>query len=166
MVQAACRIASFWCSEPAARARAAPPLLALRAGSTIPARPAMPIPSKRRLPSLRLLAIALVIGAVCLAGLDQTPAQARPQVRLAVLVVFDQLRADYLQRWQELFGPGGFRRLQEEGACFENCHYPYAHTFTGPGHASLLTGCCPDQHGIVDNDWYDQGRSAAVSCVA
>src|SRR5262245_1279208 len=63
--------------------------------------------------------------------------------RLAVLVVFDQLRGDYLERWQKLFVKGGFRRLQEEGAWFRNCHYPYAATLTAAGHASMATGSMP-----------------------
>src|SRR5262249_54320660 len=87
--------------------------------------------------------------------------------RLAVLVVFDQLRGDYLQRWQELYAPdGGFHRLHREGAWFQNCHYPYAHTVTAAGHASLLTGCSPDRHGIVGNEWYDRSAGAKVYCVA
>src|SRR5438445_13105571 len=48
--------------------------------------------------------------------------------RLAVLVIFDQLRGDYLSRWQELFGGRGFRSLQQEGAWFTNRHYPYPDT--------------------------------------
>src|SRR5262249_55612478 len=42
--------------------------------------------------------------------------------RLAVLIIFDQMRADYLERWQPLWGDGGLRRLQAEGAWFTNCH--------------------------------------------
>jgi hypothetical protein len=86
--------------------------------------------------------------------------------RLAVLVVFDQMRGDYLERWQSLFGEGGFRRLQTEGVWFQNCHFPYAYTFTGPGHASLATGCSPERHGIVDNEWYDRSSGRLVYCVA
>ena len=76
--------------------------------------------------------------------------------RLAVLIVFDQMRADYLTRWDSLFGGGGFHRLEREGAWFQNCHYPYAATWTAPGHASLATGCSPMKHGIVGNTWYDR----------
>jgi len=90
--------------------------------------------------------------------------QVRP--RLAVLVVFDQMRADYLTRWQSLFGDGGIRRLQTEGAWFQNCNYPYADTVTATGHASMLTGCSPDRHGIIGNEWYDREAGAEVSCVA
>jgi hypothetical protein len=86
--------------------------------------------------------------------------------RLAVLVVFDQMRGDYLERWQCLFGEDGFRRLQTEGVWFQNCHFPYAFTFTGPGHASLATGCSPQRHGIVGNEWYNRSSGDDTYCVA
>ena len=80
----------------------------------------------------------------------------RPRVRLAVLVVFDQMRGDYPEKWKPLFGPGGFVRLQTEGATFTRCYYPYGTTLTAPGHASMLTGTCPDRHGIVSNNWHER----------
>src|SRR5205809_773061 len=76
----------------------------------------------------------------------QPPANSPEPARLAVLLVFDQMRADYLTRWQALFGDGGFRRLCSEGAWFQNCHYDYANTMTGPGHATFSTGCPPRDH--------------------
>jgi predicted AlkP superfamily pyrophosphatase or phosphodiesterase len=84
--------------------------------------------------------------------------------KLAVLVVFDQMRGDYLSRWDELFGEGGFHRLEKEGVWFQNCHYPYAHTVTGAGHASILTGCTPMTHGIVANEWYDRATGEEIYC--
>jgi predicted AlkP superfamily pyrophosphatase or phosphodiesterase len=84
--------------------------------------------------------------------------------RLAVLLIFDQLRGDYPQRWGELFEQGGFRRFTDEGAWFKECHYPYAATFTGPGHATVATGASPDRHGIVGNNWYDRDRKTNVYC--
>jgi hypothetical protein len=83
---------------------------------------------------------------------------------LAVLVVFDQLRADYLERWRELFGEGGFHRLERQGAYFPNCHYPFASTFTGPGHASIVTGCSPAKHGVVGDYWLDRVTGKDVDC--
>ena len=91
----------------------------------------------------------LVIAIPCLAEPPAKP-------KLAVLVVFDQMRGDYLTRWHDLFGPDGFRRLQAEGMSFSNCHYPYAMTATGPGHASMLSGCSSDRHGIVGNGWFSR----------
>ncbi len=80
-------------------------------------------------------------------------------VRLAVLVVFDQMRGDFPERWRELYGKEGFARIMKDGVTFTHCHYPYGTTTTGPGHASMLTGTCPDKHGIVNNAWYENGQS-------
>lgn len=87
----------------------------------------------------------------------QSAPDAGAKPKLVVLVVFDQMRADYLTRWYDQFGTGGFRRLLDEGAWFDNCNYPYALTLTGPGHASFLTGCSADRHGIIGNEWYERG---------
>jgi predicted AlkP superfamily pyrophosphatase or phosphodiesterase len=92
------------------------------------------------------------------------PAAQAPDVRLAVLVVFDQLRGDYPRRWAEVFGEDGFRRLGREGASFENCHYPYSNTVTGAGHASLATGTWPARHGVIGNNWYERSEGEAVYC--
>src|SRR4051794_34296727 len=81
-------------------------------------------------------------------------AQKAPSAKLAVLIVLDQFRGDFLTRWDKPLGDGGFHRLETEGAWFQNCHYPYGSTFTGAGHSSLATGCSPDKHGIIQNDWY------------
>lgn len=88
---------------------------------------------------------------------------ARP--RLVVLVYFDQFRGDYLERWESEFGEGGFKRITADGAWFTNCHYPYAYTVTAAGHASVVTGCVPADHGIVGNDWYDRTVGKSVNCV-
>lgn len=124
---------------------------------------------RRWFASARLLAAMTLLGLLCLVCLGgrSVPKTAGPTpnpVRLVVLVAFDQMRADYLVRWRELFGEGGFQRLQQDGAWFQNCHYPYAYTFTAPGHASLLTGCSPQRHGIVANEWFDRrlGEVASV----
>src|SRR5207237_4278662 len=79
--------------------------------------------------------------------------------------VFDQMRGDYLRRWEELYADGGFKRLMKDGAWFTDCHYPYAFTLTAPGHASMATGCAPEKHGIVSNDWYSRAEADTVSAV-
>jgi hypothetical protein len=100
-------------------------------------------------------------------ALQPTPARADEPAppRLVVLVFFDQFRGDYLDRWKAEFGEGGFKRLTGEGAWFTNCHYPYALTVTGAGHASVVTGCVPADHGIVTNDWFDRAAGKSVNCV-
>jgi predicted AlkP superfamily pyrophosphatase or phosphodiesterase len=96
------------------------------------------------------------------------PAQAKPSpVRLAVVLVFDQMRPDYLTRWDPLFAAdGGVHRLEKYGAWFTNCNYPYGTTVTGAGHATLSTGCLPSQHGIIANEWYRHDNLSLVYCAA
>src|SRR5438876_8025817 len=97
---------------------------------------------------LAALVILLLLSAILPYGLmSRLVSAADPAApsRLLVLVVFDQFRGDFLDRWDELFGQDGFRRLERKGTWFTNCYYPYAGTITGPGHASLLTGCSPDR---------------------
>src|SRR5262249_18412597 len=89
---------------------------------------------------------------------------ARP--RLAGLIGVDQMRGDSLARWHALFGEGGSERLQKEGTGSHNCHYPYAHTVTAAGHASIGTGCSPLKHGIVANEWYDRATGKPVVSVS
>jgi hypothetical protein len=91
------------------------------------------------------------------------PADGGPP-KLVVLVVFDQMRGDYLSRWAELYGPDGFNRFKKEGIWFSDCQIPYACTITGPGHASLATGAPPSVHGIVGNQWYDRKSRETMYC--
>jgi hypothetical protein len=72
---------------------------------------------------------------------------------LVLLIVVDQFRADYLRRFEHLFGAGGFRRLLEHGAYFTNAHVSYGVSETAPGHATIATGRLPRQHGITANEW-------------
>lgn len=118
----------------------------------------------RALGSVTVLVLMLVLGFSSSRLPVAEPPPANGPVRLAVLLVFDQLRGDYPGRWQELFVADGFNRLLKEGAWFQNCHYPYSQTFTGPGHASLATGCSPWKHGIILNDWLDRPSSTPVYC--
>lgn len=112
----------------------------------------------RPLPALfSLAAFAAVIFGIALVPVSRPAPPQERKVKLAVLVVFDQMRGDFLARWRPLFGQNGFARLQRDGAWFTRCYYPYATTTTGPGHASMLTGACPDTHGIVNNNWMENG---------
>ncbi len=92
------------------------------------------------------------------------PATGKPVGRLVVLVAIDQLRGDYLARWADHFGPGGFERLKKAGVWYSDAHIPYSCTSTGPGHASLVTGAQPAVHGIIENEWFDRKTGAKVYC--
>src|ERR1700687_1266669 len=75
---------------------------------------------------------------------------ARP--RLIVVIVIDQFRGDYLERYREQFGEGGFRLFLDHGAYFSDCNYNYANTHTAPGHATLFTGTYTSGHGSVAHE--------------
>ncbi len=86
---------------------------------------------------------------------------ARP--KLIVIIVIDQFRGDYLERYRDQWGEGGFRLLLERGADFTDCNYEYANTRTAPGHATLLTGAYTNGHGIMANEWWDPQKKAKVA---
>lgn len=93
------------------------------------------------------------------------PAGAAPPP-LIVLVVVDQLRADLLDRYGDLF-TGGFKRLRDGGHSYVNAAHDHAATETAVGHATLSTGVHPNRHGVIANQWYQMsdGKWVLVSSV-
>lgn len=85
--------------------------------------------------------------------------------KLVVGIVVDQMRTDYIYRYWDNFGDGGFKRLINEGSFQRDAHYNYAPTHTGPGHASIYTGTTPRDHGIVANDMFFRADGRWVNCV-
>ena len=84
--------------------------------------------------------------------------------KLVVGIVVDQMRYDYLTRFESRFGEGGFKRMMDEGFNCKNNHFNYVPTYTGPGHASIYTGTTPKYHGIISNYWYDKAEKKTVYC--
>ncbi len=91
------------------------------------------------------------------------PVNERP--KLVVGIVVDQMRQEYLYRFYNKFGNGGFKRMINDGFMVRNGHYNYVPTVTGPGHASVYTGSTPALHGIISNEWYDKNLKKVVNCV-
>jgi len=85
--------------------------------------------------------------------------------KLVVVIVIDQFRGDYVERYHDEFGDSGFRFLTDHGAYFPNCNYNYANTRTAPGHATLFSGAYSNGHGIVANEWWDQTKKRMVTSV-
>jgi hypothetical protein len=85
--------------------------------------------------------------------------------KLVIVIMIDQFRGDYLERYRDQFGEGGFRLLLDHGANFTDCNYDYANTRTAPGHATLFTGAYSDGHGIAANEWWDQKKKRMVTSV-
>lgn len=107
----------------------------------------------------RALAAGLAVLAVTAAHGQPT----RPP-RLLVLLVVDQMRADYIDKYGHQWS-AGLRRLVTEGAWFRQAAYPYLNTVTCPGHATIATGRFPYAHGLVLNAWFDREAGRLVGCV-
>jgi len=83
--------------------------------------------------------------------------------RLIVLLVVDQMRGDYVDRFEHQW-TAGLHRLVTQGAWFRQARYPYYNTITCAGHASISTGDFPAVHGMVLNAWWDRGAHKMVNC--
>ncbi|MFM8771317.1 MAG: alkaline phosphatase family protein [Candidatus Kapaibacterium sp.] len=82
-----------------------------------------------------------------------------------MVVSFDQFRGDYPQRFSSAYPTeGAFRALLTSGAVYTACRYEHANNITGPGHATLLTGCYPNRTGIVGNDFCDLASGKCGYC--
>lgn len=85
--------------------------------------------------------------------------------KLVVILVVDQMRADYIDRFQGNWS-SGLKRMVDEGAWFTRANYPYLNTVTCAGHATVSTGAYPHTHGILGNTWFDRQRAAVIPCTS
>lgn len=97
-----------------------------------------------------------------LAGILNGFAQQKP--KLVIGIVVDQMKTEYLYRFYDDFSENGFKRLMTNGYTFQNTHYNYMPTYTGPGHASIFTGTTPAVHGIVGNEWFNRSSQTEMYC--
>lgn len=86
--------------------------------------------------------------------------------KLVVGIMVDQMKQEYIWRFQDHFTENGFKRLMKDGFVAKNGHYNYASTSTGPGHASVYTGTTPSIHGIVNNTWYNRLIKKNLYCAS
>ena len=87
-----------------------------------------------------------------------------PKPKLVVGIVVDQMRWDFLYRYESKYGSGGFKRLLHQGYSLSNVMIDYVPTVTALGHTSIYTGSVPSIHGIAGNDWTDRETGKNVYC--
>jgi len=114
--------------------------------------------------------LLLCTGATCVPwasaqARNKAVASADPRLKLVVVLVVDQMRGDYVDKFRGQW-TGGLKRLVEEGAWFRDAAYPYAATETCVGHATISTGAFPATHGMVANAWWDRDTQKMVTCTA
>jgi predicted AlkP superfamily pyrophosphatase or phosphodiesterase len=106
---------------------------------------------------------------ICAASLASISAYAGPKLagaeeppKLVVVVVVDQMRRSEIDTLAPHF-TGGFRRLLKEGARLDG-HHGQQNTYTGPGHALILSGSYGYLNGIFQNNWFNRatGRSESM----
>jgi predicted AlkP superfamily pyrophosphatase or phosphodiesterase len=90
-------------------------------------------------------------------------AQTPTRPKLAVVIVVDQMRADYVDRFNGEW-TGGLKRMVTQGAWFQNAAYPYLTTVTCAGHATISTGSLPHTHGVFQNAWWDRDAKQQMTC--
>ena len=117
-----------------------------------------------RTPLVLLLIVSLLLGSVAPAQRrTQPPEPKRP--RLVLLIVVDQFRYDYLERFGDLFVPNGIKRLMRDGASWTQSNYDHMPTYTAPGHGTMMTGAYPAESGIIGNEWLDRASGKRITSV-
>jgi len=80
-------------------------------------------------------------------------------------IVVDQMRWDFLYRYQDRYTNDGFKRLQREGFSVENTYINHTPSKTAVGHATIFTGSVPALHGITGNSFKERLSGKSVYCV-
>jgi len=111
---------------------------------------------------LRKSLFAVILSLLAAYAFGQPQPLNRP--KLVVGIVVDQMRWDYLYRYYDRYGNGGFRRLLSEGFSCGNTFINYLPSFTAPGHACVFTGSIPALDGIAGNDWTEQLTGLHMYC--
>lgn len=89
---------------------------------------------------------------------QQASATGVQRPKLVVGIVIDQMRWDYLYRYQKRYTDSGFMRLLNEGFSCENTVIPYVPSVTAIGHTCIYTGSVPSIHGIAGNNFVKNGK--------
>lgn len=75
--------------------------------------------------------------------------------RLVVGIVVDQLRTDYIEYLQELFGEKGFRKLMKDGAYMRDVNFGVPGLDKASGTALVYTGAYPAMTGVPAASYFD-----------
>src|SRR5688572_6602290 len=118
----------------------------------------------RRTLLVLFLTFSLLLGSVTVA--QRTPSSVQKRPKLVLLIVVDQFRYDYLERFGDLFVQNGFRRLLREGASWTQSNYDHMPTYTAPGHGTMMSGAYPAETGIIGNEWLDRASGKRVTSVS
>ncbi|QQT27679.1 MULTISPECIES: alkaline phosphatase PafA [Sphingobacterium] len=106
----------------------------------------------------------LILATVGILGLTAQAQNQPERPKLVVGLMVDQMRWDYLYRFADRYGKGGFKRLLDDGFTCQNTYINYIPTYTAIGHSSVYTGSVPSIHGIAGNDWIMEQTGESMYC--
>lgn len=85
--------------------------------------------------------------------------------RLIVGIVIEDMNPDYIDRYWNKFGNGGFQRLFSKGFVCANHHFDNLVQRPSVNMATLSTGTTPSRHGIVNDCWVDRLKKKEINCI-
>lgn len=111
-----------------------------------------------------IIAFVVLFAVISVNGQKSVPQKELPRPKLVVGIMVDQMRWDYLYRYYDRYGDGGFKRMLREGFTSENTYINYVPTVTAIGHSTVYTGSVPAIHGITGNDFIIQYDGTNMYC--
>lgn len=112
-----------------------------------------------------LVVLSLLFGSMMIAagpGLAADAPAGKAPPKLVVFMVVDGFPQEQVTKYYDQLSEGGLKRLIDKGAWYSDNHYSHATTYTGVGHATLLSCAHPYKHGVIGNDWLDKKTKERV----
>lgn len=103
--------------------------------------------------------------AIFVAGTGISAQTVLPAPKLVVNIAIDQLRTDYLEQLEPLYGNYGFKRLLRDGLFCTNAVYPFSPVDCASALAAINTATTPNYNGITAEKWYSRTTGNVASCV-
>lgn len=98
----------------------------------------------------------LITSVICgLVGINTMLYADASRPKLVVGIMIDQLRTDYIEYLQNLFGEKGFRKLMRDGAFLKDVDFKVNGIDAAGGTAMIYTGAYPRNNGVASAKVYD-----------
>ena len=115
------------------------------------------------MPLARLFLAVLMCGFFAFPRLSDAQTRGAPggkaPPKLVLFMVVDGFPQEQFVKYYDQYAERGFKLLLDKGGWYGNNHYSHATTYTGVGHATLLSCAHPYKHGVVGNDWIDKATA-------
>lgn len=105
----------------------------------------------------------LITSVICgLVGINTMLYADASRPKLVVGIMVDQLRTDYIEYLQNLFGEKGFKKLMKDGAFLRDVDFKVNALDKASGTAMIYTGGYPRHNGITSSKVYDPNAKDMV----